>query len=117
MVYIKNQEKLNNALSNPANRIMILELAKAYKHYYKAEENIDKFLYHKRFWMIEEGWTLEKCEKNRNYWVSKSIGIIFDMNRSSSFLGRLRKDEFIPALNEIYNYINNHYKASRCAVA
>lgn len=106
MTYINNHEELIKVLTNSANAAMIKKLITAYKRYYKAEENIDKFLYNRKFWMVEEGWTLEEREKIRDRKMSDCIGIIFNLNRKSNgFLRMIRKDEFIPALNEIYDFI------------
>lgn len=106
MTYIKNQEELINVLMDPANTEVIKRLIIAYSRYYKAEENIDKFLYSPKGWMFEEGWTLEERTKIRDRKISDCIGIIFDMNRNSKgFLRMIRKDEFIFALNEIYDFI------------
>lgn len=110
-------ESLREAMFDTNNYDEILNLVKGFKRFYKAEENIDRFLYNRKYWMIEEGWTVDELTAIRNRKASDCMKCLFRLNKRNHFLPFVAKENYLDCLNEVYGFINNEMNKLTVSIA
>ena len=109
--------KLREALFDTENYDEILRLIKNFSRFYKAEENIDRFLYNRKYWMIEEGWNIEELTAIRNRKASDCMKCLFRLNKRSHFLSFVENKKYLDCLNEVYSFINKELNQLTVSIA
>lgn len=103
--FIESHETLINVLKAPENVEVLQKLARCYNQYYQAEKNLRSFLTKKTYKMVENEWTKEKLEQNRDREASNCMRWIFALNDGADFLRKIRKTDFADCVNEMFYFI------------